>query len=62
MPPISLEPELPLGGTHIFGHHRFLVAYYGTAQTGSMGVLGQTDPDDHAPPPGAGGSTVPRAR
>jgi len=44
MPPISLKPELPLGGRRIFGRHRFLVAYYGTAQTGSMGVLGQSDP------------------
>ena len=42
--PIALKPQLPLGGKLIFGHHRFLVAYYGTAQTGSMGVLGQTDP------------------
>jgi hypothetical protein len=45
MPPVSLKPELPLGGKRIFGHHRFLVAYYGTAQTGSMGVLGQSDPE-----------------
>ena len=43
-PPIGLKPDLPLGGKLVFGHHRFLVAYYGTAQTGSMGVLGQTDP------------------
>ena len=42
--PIALKPDLPLGGKLVFGHHRFLVAYYGTAQTGSMGVLGQTDP------------------
>jgi hypothetical protein len=45
LPPISLKPQLPLGGKRIFGHHRFLVAYYGTAQTGSMGVLGQSDPE-----------------
>ena len=38
-------PQLPGGGYRIFGHHRFLVAYYGTAQTGAMGVLGATDPD-----------------
>ncbi len=44
-PPLSLKPELPLGGRRVFGHHRFLVAYYGTAQTGSMGVLGQSDPE-----------------
>ncbi|MCW2771916.1 MAG: hypothetical protein JWN91_242 [Nocardioides sp.] len=36
---------LPDGGTRVFGGHHFLVAYYGTAQTGSMGVLGETDPD-----------------
>ena len=41
-PPIGLKPDLPLGGKLVFGQHRFLVAYYGTAQTGSMGVLGQT--------------------
>ena len=44
-PTIALKPDLPLGGKLVFGHHRFLVAYYGTAQTGSMGVLGQTDPE-----------------
>jgi hypothetical protein len=43
-PPIAARPELPGGGYKIFGHHRFLVAYYGTAQTGAMGVLGTTDP------------------
>jgi hypothetical protein len=45
LPPLSLKPELPLGGTHVFGRHRFLVAYYGTAQTGAMGVLGRSDPE-----------------
>jgi hypothetical protein len=44
-PPIAVRPELPGGGYQVFGHHRFLVAYYGTAQTASMGVLGRTDPD-----------------
>jgi hypothetical protein len=43
-PPIGLKPGLPLGGQRIFAGHRFLVAYYGTAQTGAMGVLGRTDP------------------
>ena len=38
-------PQLPGGGYRIFGGHRFLVAYYGTAQTGAMGVLGTADPD-----------------
>jgi hypothetical protein len=47
-PPIAPRPQLPGGGYRIFGDHghpRFLVAYYGTAQTGSMGVLGATDPE-----------------
>jgi hypothetical protein len=43
-PPIARKPGLPGGGLQVFGHHRFLVAYYGTAETGSMGVLGATDP------------------
>lgn len=43
-PAIGRKPQLPGGGYRVFGHHRFLVAYYGTAQTGSMGVLGQSDP------------------
>jgi hypothetical protein len=43
--PIAARPELPRGGYRVFGHHRFLVAYYGTAQTGTMGVLGRTDPE-----------------
>lgn len=37
--------ELPGGGTKVFADHRFLVAYYGTGQTASLGVLGETDPD-----------------
>jgi hypothetical protein len=43
-PAIAPMPQLPGGGFRVFGHHRFLVAYYGTAQTGAMGVLGATDP------------------
>ena len=39
-------PKLPGGGTRVFGKHRFLVAYYGTAGTGSLGVLGETAPDE----------------
>ena len=42
--PIRRRPGLPGGGQHVFGRHRFLVAYYGTAGTGAMGVLGATDP------------------
>jgi hypothetical protein len=44
-PPIATRAQLPGGGYRVFGHHRFLVAYYGTAQTGAMGVLGATSPD-----------------
>ncbi|HEY0952916.1 hypothetical protein [Nocardioides sp.] len=36
---------LPGGGTNVFGGNHFLVAYYGTGQTASMGVLGESDPD-----------------
>ena len=44
-PPIHLKPRLPGGRTTVFGEGRFLVAYYGTAGTGALGVLGETDPD-----------------
>jgi hypothetical protein len=37
--------DLPGGGRRIFGSHRFLVAYYGTAGTGALGVLGEASPD-----------------
>jgi hypothetical protein len=37
---------LPHGATTIFGEGRFLVAYYGTAETGALGVLGETRPDE----------------
>ncbi len=43
--PIARRAQLPGGGYRVFGRHRFLVAYYGTAQTGAMGVLGASDPD-----------------
>ena len=33
------------GGQRIFGHGRFLVAYYGTAGTGALGVLGEDRPE-----------------
>ena len=36
---------LPTGGNRIFGNYRFLVAYYGTAHTGALGVLGEQSPD-----------------
>ena len=35
---IAPMPQLPGGGYKVFGHHRFLVAYYGTAQTGAIGI------------------------
>lgn len=38
-------PSLPGGGRTVFGKQRFLTAYYGTAGTSSLGVLGETDPD-----------------
>lgn len=38
------RPQLPGGGRRVF-KHRILVAYYGTAQTASMGVLGEASPD-----------------
>ncbi|NYE36615.1 hypothetical protein F4692_001748 [Nocardioides cavernae] len=37
--------SLPGGGKTVFGRKRFLTAYYGTAATGALGVLGETDPD-----------------
>lgn len=38
------RPELPQGGRRIFPGH-FLVAFYGTATTPTMGVLGEDTPD-----------------
>lgn len=37
-------PDTHASGGRIFGEGRFLVAYYGTGGTGSLGVLGETDP------------------
>lgn len=36
---------LPGGRRLVFAGNRFLVAYYGTAETGALGVLGETPPD-----------------
>ncbi len=36
--------EQPGGGREVFAGHRILVAYYGTAGTGSLGVLGEATP------------------
>lgn len=49
--PSGLErpvPALPGGGTKVFDN-RFLVAYYGTAGSGSMGVLGEATPERITP-------------
>jgi hypothetical protein len=46
--PAAPTPEpatLPGGRTKIFADTRFLVAYYGSAGTGALGVLGETSPD-----------------
>jgi hypothetical protein len=45
-PAVRRVPELPGGGTRVFGHRRFLVAYYGTAGTAVLGVLGEAPPDE----------------
>jgi hypothetical protein len=42
--PTPVAAELPLGGRTIFPRYR-VVAYYGTAGTAAMGVLGEADPD-----------------
>src|ERR1700741_697254 len=45
-PTPAVDPSaLPGGATRIFGPGRMLVAYYGTAGTGSLGVLGEARPD-----------------
>ncbi|GGK91211.1 hypothetical protein [Mangrovihabitans endophyticus] len=41
-------PQLPLGGREIFPEYR-VVAYYGTAGTASLGVLGEGKPDTMLP-------------
>jgi hypothetical protein len=51
-PPPPTAPEkptqLPLGGTKIFPAYR-VVAYYGTAGSGTLGVLGEGTPDQQLP-------------
>jgi hypothetical protein len=44
----SGPPELPLGGRTIFPGHR-VVAFYGTAGTAGLGVLGESNPDGIVP-------------
>ncbi|QIK76232.1 hypothetical protein [Nocardioides piscis] len=43
--PAHAHKSLPGGGKRIFGKRRFLTAYYGTAGTSSLGVLGETSAD-----------------
>ena len=52
LPPVAEPPDSRPGGVvaaergpGIFDDGRFLVAYYGTAGTGALGVLGETGPD-----------------
>ena len=42
--PVAVPSTLPGGRSTVFGGGHFLVAYYGTAGTGSLGVLGKTSP------------------
>jgi hypothetical protein len=44
----ALPAQLPLGGTRIFPAYR-VVAYYGTAGTATLGVLGEGSPDAMLP-------------
>jgi hypothetical protein len=44
--PPATAKTLPGGEKSIFGDGKFLVAYYGTAETGALGVLGETSPDE----------------
>jgi hypothetical protein len=41
--------DLPGGGRRVFANHRFLVAYYGTAGSGALGVLGEASPERIVP-------------
>ena len=43
--PPSRAATLPGGGRGVFEGNRFLVAYYGTAGSGALGVLGEGRPD-----------------
>jgi len=65
VPPTGEPATLPGGRPKIFGDGRMLVAYYGSANTGALGVLGETSPDrmvkrlrDAAAPFARGGSEV----
>ena len=43
-PPIARRPELPGGGRRVFEGDRLLVAWYGAAERGSIGVTETTSP------------------
>ncbi|WP_205474323.1 hypothetical protein [Nocardioides sp. SYSU D00038] len=43
--PAGGPATLPGGRRTVFGGERFLVAYYGSARTGALGVLGEDPPD-----------------
>jgi len=43
--PAAPTATLPGGRTGVFDGNRFLVAHYGTAGTGALGVLGETPPE-----------------
>jgi hypothetical protein len=47
-PPVPKPAQLPLGGTTIFPAYR-VVAYYGTAGTATLGVLGEGNPEAMLP-------------
>jgi hypothetical protein len=42
-------PALPGGGDRVFADNRLLVAYYGTAGSGALGVLGEASPERIVP-------------
>lgn len=44
-PPDTQAATLPGGRYRVFAGNQFLVAYYGTAGTGALGVLGETSPN-----------------
>lgn len=44
-PPTTAPPELPGGGRSILPEHR-VVAFYGNAETATLGVLGETGPEE----------------
>jgi hypothetical protein len=47
-PPAAKPVQLPLGGRKLFPAYR-VVAYYGTAGSGTLGVLGEAGPDTMLP-------------